>query len=31
LADPEFARFAPRINEIIEDEVLSILTKLPIG
>jgi hypothetical protein len=31
LADPEFQKWAPRINEIIEDEVLTILTKLPIG
>jgi len=31
LSDPEFAKFAPQINEIVEDEVLSILTKLPIG
>ena len=31
LADPEFAKWGPRISEIIEDEVLSILTKLPIG
>jgi NIPSNAP len=31
LADPDFQKWAPRINEIIEDEVLTILTKLPIG
>ena len=31
LADPEFHKFAPRIAEIVEDEVLSVLTKLPIG
>lgn len=31
LSDPEFSKFASRINEIVEDEVLSILTKLPIG
>ncbi len=31
LADPEFQKWAPRINEIVEDEVLAILTKLPIG
>ena len=31
LADPEFAKWGPRIGEIVEDEVLTILTKLPIG
>src|ERR1700692_1500725 len=31
LTDPEFKKFAPRISEIVEDEVLTILTKLPIG
>lgn len=31
LSDPEFAKYAPQINEIVEDEVLTILTKLPIG
>jgi hypothetical protein len=31
LTDPEMAKFAPRINEIVEDETLTMLTKLPIG
>ena len=31
LSDPEMAKVAPRIAEIVEDEVLAILTKLPIG
>jgi hypothetical protein len=31
LADPEFAKWGPRIAGIVEDEVLTILTKLPIG
>lgn len=31
LSDPEFAKYAPQINSIVEDEVLTILTKLPIG
>jgi hypothetical protein len=31
LSDPELQKFAPRISEIIEDEVLTLLTKLPIG
>ncbi|MGH7840570.1 MAG: NIPSNAP family protein [Candidatus Binataceae bacterium] len=31
LADPEFQKFAGRIKEIVEDETLAILTKLPIG
>ncbi|HVC43468.1 MAG TPA: NIPSNAP family protein [Candidatus Binataceae bacterium] len=31
LADPEFAKWGPRIAEIVEDETLTILTKLPIG
>ncbi len=31
LLDPEFQKFVPRIKEIVEDETLSILTKLPIG
>ena len=30
-ADPALQKFGPRIAEIIEDEVLSFLTKLPIG
>ena len=29
--DPEFQKFVPRIKEIVEDETLAILTKLPIG
>lgn len=31
LSDPEFGKYVDRINSIVEDEVLSILTKLPIG
>ena len=31
LGDPEFQKWGPRIAEIVEDEVLTILTKLPIG
>ena len=31
LADPQFAKYAPTIHEIAEDETLTILTKLPIG
>ena len=31
LADPDFQKWGPRISEIVEDEVLTILTKLPIG
>ena len=31
LSDPEMAKAAPQIAEIVEDEVLAILTKLPIG
>ena len=31
MGEPEMAKFAPRIATIIEDEVISILTKLPIG
>jgi len=30
-ADPEMAKMGPLIAEIIEDEVLTVLTKLPIG
>ena len=30
LADPELQKFAPQINEIVEDETLQLLTKLPI-
>jgi len=31
LADPQFAKYALMIHEIVEDETLTILTKLPIG
>jgi hypothetical protein len=31
LADPDFQKWGPRIHDIVEDEVLTILTKLPIG
>jgi hypothetical protein len=31
MSDPELQKFAPLIREIVEDEVLSIMTKLPIG
>jgi hypothetical protein len=31
LSDPEMAKFAPQISEVIEDETLALLTKLPIG
>jgi hypothetical protein len=31
LTDPELQKVAPRISEIVEDEVLTLLTKLPIG
>jgi hypothetical protein len=31
LSDPEMAKFAPQISEIVEDETLTLLTKLPIG
>ena len=31
LSDPEMAKAAPRISEIVEDETLALLTKLPIG
>jgi hypothetical protein len=31
LSDPEMAKVAPQISEIIEDEVLTLMTKLPIG
>jgi hypothetical protein len=31
LADPQFAKHAPMIHDIVEDETLTILTKLPIG
>jgi len=31
LSDPEFAKFAPQIHEIVEDEILTLMTKLPIS
>jgi hypothetical protein len=31
LSDPEMARYAPQISEIVEDETLALLTKLPIS
>jgi hypothetical protein len=31
LSDSEMAKHAPRINEIIEDETLTLLNKLPIS
>ncbi len=31
LSDPEMAKAAPQISEIVEDETLTMLTKLPIG
>jgi hypothetical protein len=31
LSDPEFQKYAAKIKEIVEDETLSIVTKLPIG
>jgi len=31
LSDPEMQKFAPQINEVIEDETLALLMKLPIG
>jgi len=31
LSDPEMAKVAPQISEIIEDETLQLMTKLPIG
>jgi len=31
LSDPEFAKFAPQIHEIVEDETLTLMTKLPIS
>jgi quinol monooxygenase YgiN len=31
LADPDFQQYAAEIASIVEDEVLSISTKLPIG
>jgi NIPSNAP len=31
LSDPEMAKYAPQISEIVEDETLALLTKLPIS
>jgi quinol monooxygenase YgiN len=31
LSDPEMAKAAPQISEIVEDETLTLMTKLPIG
>jgi hypothetical protein len=31
LMDPAFEKYGPAIHEIVEDEVLTVLTKLPIG
>jgi len=31
LSDPEMASYAPQISEIVEDETLALLTKLPIS
>jgi hypothetical protein len=31
LAEPRFAKVAPMIHEIVEDETLPILTNLPLG
>jgi len=31
LSDPEMAKYAPQISEIVEDETLTLLTKLPIS
>jgi len=31
LSDPEMAKVAPQISEIVEDETLQLMTKLPIG
>jgi len=31
LSDPELAKFAPQISEIVEDETLTLMTKLPIS
>jgi hypothetical protein len=31
LSDPEMAKFAPQISEIVEDETLALMTKLPIS
>jgi hypothetical protein len=31
LSDPEMQKYGSRISEIVEDETLALLTKLPIG
>ena len=31
MSDPEMAKFAPQISEIVEDETLALMTKLPIS
>ncbi len=31
LSDPELQKFGPQISEIVEDEVLAVMNKLPIG
>jgi hypothetical protein len=31
LSDPEMAKYGPQISEIVEDETLTVMTKLPIG
>ena len=31
MSDPEMAKFAPLISEIVEDETLALMTKLPIS
>ncbi|MBI3795670.1 MAG: NIPSNAP family protein [Deltaproteobacteria bacterium] len=31
MSDPELAKFAPQISEIVEDETLTLMTKLPIS
>jgi hypothetical protein len=31
LSDPAFQKFGPTIHEIVEDETLTVLTRLPIG
>jgi hypothetical protein len=31
LSDPEMAKYAPQISEIVEDETLTLMTKLPIS
>jgi hypothetical protein len=31
MSDPELAKFAPQIGEIVEDETLTLMSKLPIS